>query len=544
LRVDVSTRIILSITVYTMFFLFLASCSSSFFKKEMTEDQGRPSFEDEIIYHVFQRSFYDANGDGHGDLAGIKQKLDYLQELGVTTILLTPLYESPFYHNYFPDNFETIDPTYGDMKSYLSLINEVHKRDMKLLMDMEIHYITYDHKWYKDSYGNPDSKYSDYIIYNGPNNTLPESIIWDFDTVQTWDGQTVGLCSIDLYDSQVQLYMLEQFSFWMDPNGDGRFDDGVDGFRIDHMVDDLDWKGIRPELLAKFWRPLLRDLRAINPKIWFVGEQGEWDYGTKYFAEGLVNAVFAIPQYFAASKLDKASIIARTDSTWMLTPDSVEQVVFMENHDIDRLSTIFEGDPEKLRVGAAINLLMKGTPSIYYGQELGMPGKKQKFDESASSDIPRREAFEWYLDINGEGMALWYKGDYPWWHQTNLKANDGISLAEQKNDPSSLWNFYRQLISIRKAHPAIQHGDFRFIENDQEKVLSFLRISGKEQVIVLINLDKQAATATLSISSDSTVQFSNSWKNIFEQNDLISFTPEQSPEINLSGFDIKVFKNQ
>src|SRR5690606_18975602 len=92
---------------------------------------------DEIIYHVFQRSFYDSDGDSHGDLAGLTEKLDYLRELGVTAILLTPLYESVYYHNYFSSDFEKIDPAYGDQTTYLSLVREIHRRGMKIYMDME-----------------------------------------------------------------------------------------------------------------------------------------------------------------------------------------------------------------------------------------------------------------------------------------------------------------------------------------------------------------------------------------------------------------------
>src|ERR1700684_1918182 len=100
---------------------------------------------EEIIYHIFQRSFYDSNGDMQGDLNGIRQKLDYLQQLGVTAILLTPLYESVFYHNYFATDFKKIDPAYGTMNDYLSLIRELHRRGMKFYMDMETQYVTEDH---------------------------------------------------------------------------------------------------------------------------------------------------------------------------------------------------------------------------------------------------------------------------------------------------------------------------------------------------------------------------------------------------------------
>src|SRR5258707_8453944 len=120
---------------------------------------------DEIIYHIFQRSFYDSNGDMQGDLNGIRQKLDYLQQLGVTAILLTPLYESPYYHNYFADDFKKIDPKYGTLHDYISLIKELHRRGMKFYMDMETQYVTGHHVWWKDGINNPNSPYSDYILY-------------------------------------------------------------------------------------------------------------------------------------------------------------------------------------------------------------------------------------------------------------------------------------------------------------------------------------------------------------------------------------------
>ncbi|HEX7069466.1 MAG TPA: alpha-amylase family glycosyl hydrolase, partial [Rhodothermales bacterium] len=111
------------------------------------------NWDEQVLYHVFVRSFHDANGDAHGDLEGIRLKLDYLQDLGVTGILLTPLYPSPFYHNYFADDFEGIDAELGDMESYHALVADLHARDMRLIMDTEIQYVTGEHDWYRDSFG-------------------------------------------------------------------------------------------------------------------------------------------------------------------------------------------------------------------------------------------------------------------------------------------------------------------------------------------------------------------------------------------------------
>src|ERR1700733_1983092 len=134
--------------------------------------------QDEIIYHVFQRSFYDGNGDSQGDLKGLHSKLDVLHQLGVTSVLLLPLYQSVYYHNYFASDFKTIDKEFGTMEDFISLVKDLHKRGMKIYLDMETQYVTEDHPWYKEGVGNPKSKYSDYLLYEDRAHMKPESIIF------------------------------------------------------------------------------------------------------------------------------------------------------------------------------------------------------------------------------------------------------------------------------------------------------------------------------------------------------------------------------
>jgi glycosidase len=132
----------------------------------------------EIIYHLFQRSFYDSNGDLQGDPNGIVSKLDYLQDLGVTSILLLPLYKSVYYHNYFADDFEKIGEECGTMQDFLDLVKAAHQRGMKTYLDMETQYVTEDHIWWKDSYNNLSSAYSDYILYDDAAHTKPSTIVF------------------------------------------------------------------------------------------------------------------------------------------------------------------------------------------------------------------------------------------------------------------------------------------------------------------------------------------------------------------------------
>ena len=457
----------------------------------------------EVIYHVVQRSFYDSNGDLHGDLKGLTEKLDYLQDLGITSILLLPLYQSVFYHNYFAGNFEKIDPKFGSMEDYLTLVKSVHQRGMKIYMDMETQYVTEDHLWYKDAYQNPKSEYSDYLVFNGPGNTKPEPIVYNLDKLEGYNKTVRKITTVNLNSKKVLEYNYTLFHHWMDPNHDGKFDDGVDGFRLDHMMDDLDLKGKFKDLFTKFWSPMISRLKQINPQLIIIAEQANWgSFGAEYFAKGGVDRVFAFRLMMAIATFNKNKIALMADSTFLLTPKNKQQIVFLENHDTKRFSSAVSQDPGKLRVGAALNLLLGGIPAIYYGQELGMTGSGGfgKFGNSDGNDIPQREAFRWYKEVEGKGMALWYKDTGPWWDQTSLKSNDGVSLEEQQNDPSSLWNFYKKMIAFRESQPLLISGAYQTLKNDNDNVLSFLRYENDQGIVVVVNLSDANQTVNVDLS--------------------------------------------
>lgn len=461
---------------------------------------GQSAPKGEIIYHVFQRSFYDSNGDLHGDLNGLRQKLGYLQELGATAILLLPLYESVYYHNYFAVDFNKIDPEFGTMQDYVNLVKEVHRRGMKIYMDMETQYVTEDQLWWKDSYNNPKSKYSDYILYNDSAHTKPEGIIFGLDYLPGYDGAKRKVATANLAGKNFQEYNFDLFKYFVDPNNDGKFDDGVDGFRLDHCMDDLDFKGRLTHLFSTFWSPLLTRLKEINPKLRIVAEQAVWgSYGNEYFEKAHVDRVFAFQLQAAIASFNKKRIAAVADTTLNMIPRGKEQVVFIENHDMHRFASVVNKNLAKEKIGAALNLLIGGIPSIYYGQELGMFGEKRDRYGTDANDIAIREAFEWYKTDNGKGMALWYKNTGPWWDSTNLRPNDGISLEEERNDPNSLFNFYKKIIRLRQSTRPLVSGAYQTLANDNEQVFSFLR-KGNGGVCVAVNLSDKLQQVTIDLS--------------------------------------------
>jgi alpha-amylase len=260
----------------------------------------------EVIYHLMQRSFYDSNGDLQGDLNGLREKLDYLQELGITSILLLPLYEADCYHNYFASNFEKIDPEFGTMQDYLALVREVHKRGMKIYLDMETQYVTEKHAWWKDAVGNPQSPFSDYILFEDAAHNTPATIIFNLRGVSSYDGSFIKTTTVNLKSKKVLDYNCKLFAYFIDPNKDGKFDDGADGFRLDHAMDNLDGKPELTNLFSEFWLPLVKYVKKINPKIKIVAEQADWkDYGFDYFEKAGIDRMFGFGLQEAILAFDK-----------------------------------------------------------------------------------------------------------------------------------------------------------------------------------------------------------------------------------------------
>ena len=488
--------------------------------------------EEEIFYLIFPRSFYDSDGDKIGDLNGVVQKLDYLEELGITSIIMTPLYPSIYYHNYFADDFEGIDPEFGSLEDYQNMIHEIHKRGMKFYMDTEIQYVTKNHKWFKESYGNPNSKFSDYIFYNDSINKDPESIIFDLKGLESYNGDYLPITTVNLNNEEVKEYMRNLYAYWADPNQDGNFEDGVDGFRLDHMMDDLDYKKLLPNLFEGFWKPLIESVQEVNPNIKFIAEQADWgDPGVSYFSKADVDIVYA---FWLIRPIGGGNNYANTlDTLLKLTPADKYQFLFLENHDLPRFANhvdFLQLGIEATKASAVSVLLNKGIPFIYYGQELGMKGDRIH-GKNDGNDIPKREAFEWNKSIDAAGMALWYKDSGPWWDSTNLKSNDGISVEEQQDDPNSLLNFYKKLARLRKEHPGLSIGEEKVIRNKNPDILVYSRWYKNSRILIAVNRSHEPLSTEVSQESLPFDSSGSNWSLLF--NDGASSINQSSVAINI-----------
>lgn len=474
-----------------------------------SENQNKIYWQDEVFYHIFPRSFYDSNGDGHGDFNGIALKLDYLQNLGVTVIWLNPIFLSELYHNYFADNFLKVDNEFGTLDDFRVLCKKIHKRNMKIFIDMETVYITGKHKWYVDSYKNPKSKYSEYIKYNGKNNTAPESIIWNLKNIPTYNNKNIQVMTLNLKNKKLLEEQKKIYSFWIDPNGDGNFNDGVDGYRMDHIMDNLDNKGQFTNLLEKFWKPIVEHVKSIKPGCFFIVEQAQWStYGYEILEKANMDASFNIPFRFTLvssfKKFNKTSFIKALLRYNKNLPENKYIVNIIENHDVTRFATECDSNDNKLKLGAVINLTLKGIPCIYYGQELGMKGSKISIANDGA-DIPVRDAFRWNKSITNKGTALWYKKTGQWMKILNPKSNTGISVEEQSFNKDSLLNTYKKIIKFRSESLALKRGDMEIIANENKNLISFARIyldkKDYKRVIVVINFSNTVQTALLDFSN-------------------------------------------
>ncbi|MDR4987637.1 MAG: alpha-amylase family glycosyl hydrolase [Bacteroidales bacterium] len=493
-------------SILLLFILFAACIQQSCADRQKQDRSEKPDWNNEIIYHVMQRSFYDSSGDGHGDLNGVVQKLDYLEELGVTTILFLPLYESDFYHNYFPIDYERIDPRYGTMDDYLAFVKAVHDRGMKFIMDMETQYVQNGNHWFEDSYKNPGSPYSDFIYYSDDEQHYPEQFLRasgeELYTYRAWPDQELHIFHLDMNHQTVKDYMKDYYAFWVDPKGDGSLEGGVDGFRIDHIMDDLDYKGIFTNLYTDFWKPVFDHVKAINPNLFIVGEQSNWaSYGDEMMEKSGADASFGFLVRYAiadammsdADDAPGATNIAQfIKNTLDHIPDDKFYVHFIENHDIPRWASEMKGHERKKRCGAILTLLLPGIPSIYYGQELGVTGKVYDWSYDVNH-IPVREAFPWTPDPNDKGIAAFYKDTGPWWDVSyfNTGKAEAFALSKQKNDKNSLWHLYKDLIEFRKQTPALTHGDFNIIRPGDDRLFAFSRSKGEESVQVFMNLSEK-----------------------------------------------------
>lgn len=442
-----------------------------------------------VFYEIFVRSFCDGNGDGIGDFKGIASKVDYLKELGVDAVWLMPMMDSTTYHGYDVVDYYTTNPDYGTMEEFEEMLKVLHDNDIKVIIDFVVNHTSSSNKWFRDAVENENSEYKDYyFIYDEYPEGMKE-IRKDQESGKYYYGHYDTIMPDLNYSNQkVRDSIKEIAGFWLDK--------GVDGFRLDGAKEiDID-----ESITHSWWKEFTSYVSEKNPKAFVVGENWNNSPNTiaPFYAD--MNSSFNFPLASAVEGMaggvmrDYVTELVNARQKYQEEADSKDSVnkymidsTMINNHDMDRVATRLK-DINKEKLAAAIFMTLPGTPFIYYGDELGQYGQ--------SPDQFRREPFDWFKSATGQGQADFYKSagiDAKY-----VVADDGISYEEEKDDDSSLFNYYKKLISIRKENPILFNGDYKtFGMNDGLYAYTISGAQDESTLLVIHNQRDEAKTFEL-----------------------------------------------
>ena len=440
-----------------------------------------PAPEHVVWYEVFVRSFQDSDGDGVGDLRGVTQRLDYLEDLGVGGIWLMPIYPSPSYHGYDVTDYRAVNPEYGDLDDLVQLIEEAHARGIRVILDFVPNHTSDRHPWFRAASAG-DPAYRDYYVWSDDppdwSGTLGGSA-WH----EAGDSHYLGLFSPSMPDlnhrnDAVVEEVFGAAAYWLGL--------GVDGFRVDaiqHIVESED--GVTANSRENYaWVERFQNfVREAAPHAVVMGETlTGMPAIVRYHRDSGLHMSLDYPlwrELTAAIQRRSAHDLAfALQQELSLYPEGAARATFTGNHDVTRLATqlsIPRRDERRMALAAGLLLTLPGTPFIYYGEEIGMP------DGPGSLDVEKRTPMRW-----DPGPGRGFTTGKPWTDPGEALA--GVSVAEQAGEAGSLLEKYRRLIHLRNDHPALHGGETRVLEVADGALLALERDGGGETLFVLANL--------------------------------------------------------
>ena len=544
-----------------------------------------------VAYQIYPKSFKDSNGDGVGDLKGITEKLDYLQDLGIDILWLSPIYKSPFIdQGYDISDYYAIDPIFGTMEDMEELIAEGKKRGISIIMDLVVNHCSSHHEWFQKALADPDGPYADYFYFiesdKEPNNweSYFGGSVWE--PVPGTNKYYLHSFHKDQPDLNWQNPVLREeiykmINWWLDK--------GIAGFRIDAIINikkDLEWRSLPsdrdnglvpvPESLvnAQPIEPFLQELKErtfAKYNAFTVGEVfNETDEELHFFIgkDGVFSSIFDFKQ----------TMLGQEGKGWfdhaLPTADELKESIFQAHERADSigvLSTIIENHDEPRGVShyiaegpvndtskkalGTIQVLRKGIPFIYQGQEIGMENQVfesvEDFDDIATingyhvakeaglSEEEALAAIANYSRDNARTPMQWsaepglgFSDGTAW--LISPKPNVAINVKDQEKDPNSILNYYRQLTALYR-HPlygnTIRFGDMIPAYRDRENIIAFER-RGDKRLLVVSNFQNRQATLELPAPIKTVVL--NNTAGLFQEGDqVLELAPYQTVVLEL-----------
>ncbi|MEH7886974.1 alpha-glucosidase [Bacillus sp. JJ1609] len=512
-------------------------------------------WKESVIYQIYPRSFMDSNGDGIGDIPGIISKLDYLKELGIDVIWLSPVYKSPNDDNgYDISDYRDIMDDFGTMADWELLLKEMHERGLKLIMDLVVNHCSDEHNWFVESRKSKDNPYRDYFIWRPgkdgkePNNweSVFSGSAWQFD--ETTDEYYLHLFSkkqpdLNWENPQLRQEIYDMMKFWLDK--------GIDGFRMDvinfiskveGLPDAPNPEGKPYASGSKFFMngPKIHDyLQEMNREVlshydaMTVGEMpGASVELAKLYTNEERNETNMIFQF------EHVDLDSGPNGKWDLKPLKLTDLkksftkwqkglegegwnsLYLNNHDQPRMVSRF-GNDQEYRIESAKMLatflhMLKGTPYIYQGEEIGMTNVR--FDSIEEyQDIETLNMYNEKVFQNGEDPAkvmesIYVKGrdnartPFQWndsehggfsagtpWLKVNPNYKE-INAKQAVEDENSIYHYYRKLIQLRKEHPIIVHGSYDLLVPEDENIYAYTRTYESQTLLVVLNFSAEDQT--------------------------------------------------
>ncbi|WP_414739155.1 glycoside hydrolase family 13 protein [Macrococcoides caseolyticum] len=543
----------------------------------------RTWWKEAVCYQIYPRSFKDSNGDGIGDINGITEKLDYLKELGIDVIWVSPIFESPNDDNgYDISDYQEIMRDFGTMEDFDRLLYEVHARDMKLILDLVINHTSDEHSWFVEAKKSKDNEFRDWYIWKDgkgdkePNNwaSIFEGSAWEYDaTTNQYYMHVFSRKQPDLNweNENMRQAIYNMVNWWLDK--------GIDGFRVDaisHIKKSFD-KGDLPgadklgyaeSFEGHMNQPGIQEhLQELKENtfdkydIMTVGEANGVTIEDSDEWVGEENGKFNMVFQFEHLNLWDHNVGKSFDikgykdvlNSWQKGLENKGwNALFIENHDRQRVSSTWGDDEEywyeSSTSHAVVYFLQQGTPFIYQGQEIGMTNypfediidfddvhAKNIYNQELKKGVPKEEVIEMLRRISRDNTrtpmqwddtknAGFTKGT-PW-----LKVNpnfEDINVFKQEKDENSILNFYKQLIQLKKKHLTLTYGTFDLIYPEDTKVFAYTRTYEGDQFIIIGNLSHDKVTLkkdeSLKMKDESLVLYNYQKEDRSE--DIFTFQP-------------------